>query len=104
MSLPKNLYTIYRALSNCTAVTTQVINDQTLLEFQTLVNQAQPNAADVEGNTQRAFTKSLYYSNPIGFMHYITMTRNRVAALVLWTESKRIVRLDRKSTRLNSSH
>jgi len=92
MSLPKQLYDAYKELTQCKLVSDGVVNEDTLTEFQKLVNAAQPTTDDAEGQVQRAFTKSLYYSNPVGFMQYIAVSRNRVSALVLWTESKRIVR------------
>lgn len=90
MSLPKRLYDIYKSVSQCAAVT-GTITDETLLEFQNLINSAQP-TDNAEELTQRALVKSMYYSNPIGFIQYISLSKNRVGALILWTESKRIVR------------
>jgi len=92
MALPKQLYDTYKEVCQCPLVMGAEATTENLLTFQTLINTAQPASDNVEGQAQRALTKAMYYSNPIGFMHYISTTRNRVAALVLWTESKRIVR------------
>lgn len=92
MSLPKQLYDVYKQICQCPLVQNWEVTDETLAEFQQLLNAAQPASDNVEGNAQRTLTKAMYHSNPIGFMQYVSVRRNRVSALILWTESKRIVR------------
>lgn len=92
MSLPKRLYNLYKEVCNCKLVSGE-ITAETLTDFQNLVNSAQSTSPDADANEvqQQEFTRSLYHSNPVGFYNYVANTRNRVSALVLWTESKRIV-------------
>ena len=92
MSLPKSLYDTYKELCKCSVVTGGSVTAESLAEFQTLVNKAQPTVDNVEGTHHRSLVKSMYLSNPVGFMQYVSTFKNRVCALVLWTESKRIVR------------
>jgi len=92
MSLPKRLYDLYRQISQCPLVQTGEVTDETLEEFQNLLNEAQPQMDNPEEHAYRSLTKSMYHSNPVGFIKYISVSRNRVSALILWTESKRIVR------------
>ncbi len=87
MSLPKRLYTPYKAIL---ALVKNSSVDDFNQQLENLLNEAQP-TNDVE-RAQQALVKSMYYSNPRGFMRYINTHDNKVGALVLWTESKRIVR------------
>jgi hypothetical protein len=91
MSLPKRLYDLYREIRQCQVVSSGEVNTDSLLAFQNLVNAAQPVKDNVEEQAYRQLTKAMYHSNPVGFMQYISTSKNRVGALVLWTESKRIV-------------
>jgi hypothetical protein len=90
MSLPKRLYELGRAISNCDLVTTKKVNAQTMAEFQELLNKSYP--VDEKEAAQREIVRSMYYCNPFGFLQYISVAKNRVRALILWTESKRIAR------------
>jgi len=90
MALHKRLYDCYKLVTKSRLVSGDVSED-TIAEFQTLLNNAQP-VDDVEELARRSLVKSMYYSNQEGFMRYISSSANRVSALILWTESKRIVR------------
>lgn len=91
MSLPKSLYEPYRQLCQCALVQTREVTDENLSEFETLLNSAQPNAEDHDGNVQRNFLKSIYYSGTNSFARYLKQPASHVGALILWTESRRIV-------------
>jgi len=91
MSLYKNLYDNYRTIQNCNLVQLKgPVKDSDLEEFEYLLNDAQPQN-ELERNYQQFF-KGMYHSNPLGCTKYISTGRNNVAACVLWTESKRIIR------------
>lgn len=90
MALPKRLYDCYKLVTKCKLLAGDT-SDDAITEFQTLLNNAQP-VDDVEELAKRSLTKGMYYSNQEGFIRYISTTSNRVSALILWTESKRIVK------------
>lgn len=90
MALHKRLYDCYKLVTKCKLVTGDT-SDDAIAEFQTLLNNAQP-VDDAEELAKRSLTKGMYYSNQDGFIKYISTTSNRVSALILWTESKRIVK------------
>ncbi len=87
MSLPKNLYMSYQAIL-------ELVKDKTVENFnqrlEELLNAAQP-TNDFERGEQ-SFARRLYYSNPDAFTKYVNTPKNRAGAVILWTESKRIVR------------
>lgn len=88
MSLPKRLYENYRAIQKCGLIQKDVFNDEDILEFEQLLNNAQPRD-DIEA-AQQYVIKGMFYSNQKGFIRYISNRQNRVGGLILWTESKRI--------------
>lgn len=90
MALPKKLYDCFKQITKSKLLANDT-SDDAITEFQTLLNSAQPLADDHVENAQRSIVKSMYYSNQDGFMRYISSSANRVSALILWTESKRIV-------------
>ena len=90
MALHKRLYDCYKLVTKCKLVAGDT-SDDAITEFQTLLNNAQP-VDDVEELAKRSVVKGMYYSNQEGFIRYISTTANRVSALILWTESKRIVK------------
>lgn len=105
MSLPKRLYNLYKEICGCELVTSGSVTTENLADFQNLVNDAQATSPNAEQNelVQQEFTRSLYYSNPVGFYHYVSNNRNRVSALILWTESKRIVKFFNLHNRVHLS-
>jgi len=90
MSLPQRLYKVYCAVKDSALVKTRNATDENMLAFQELLNQVTP--VDQEEEAQRKLVRGMYYSNPVGFTKYNSTSSNRVGALVLWTESKRIAR------------
>jgi hypothetical protein len=92
MSLLKRFYDIYCKISQCPIVVNNNITIESLKEFQDLINESQPEINNIEENAFRSLTKSIYFMNPIGFIKYISVSRNRVGYLVMWTESKHIIR------------
>jgi len=90
MSLNKLLYDTYKQIWNCELIANRVVSDETLNEFADLLNLAQPQPNTVEW-VERDFTRKLYHSGKEGFLRWVGNPRNRVSALILWTESKRIV-------------
>jgi len=90
MSLPKRLYELGRAVADSHLVITQVASLENMAAFQDLLNQSFP--VNEKEAAQRELVRSMYYCNPRGFLQYIGISRNRVRALILWTESKSIAR------------
>jgi hypothetical protein len=90
MSLPKRLYDLYRAMSSSELVSVKNCTPDTMLAFQDLLNQCSPTTP--EETTQKEMIRGMYYSNPTSFLKYVSQPKNRVGALVLYTESKRIAR------------
>ncbi len=90
MSLPKRIYELGKAIANSDLVLTKSPTPQNIAQFRDLLNQSFP--VDEKEAAQRELVRSMYYCNPFGFLQYISISRNRVKALILWTESKRIAR------------
>jgi hypothetical protein len=90
MSLPKRIYDLYRELQASTLVETKNATPDNMLAFGNLLNQCSPTTP--EEVAQRDLVRGMYYSNPVGFLKYVGLARNRVGALVLYTESKRIAK------------
>jgi len=101
MSLPKRIYELGREIANCDLVTQQNPTQENMTAFQNLLNQSWP--VDTDEQAQRELIRGMYYSNPVGFMQYISTPRNRVRSLVLWTESKRIAKFFNLSGRVHIS-
>lgn len=91
MSLPKRLYDLFREIQASALVQTKNSTDANLLAFTSLLNQCTPTTD--EEKAQCSLVRGMYYSNPVGFLKYISLARNRVAALVLYTESKCMAKL-----------
>lgn len=89
MSLYQPLYELYRNIDACELVSTKNPTDENMTEFVNLLNQCVPSNPKEEA--YRELTRSMYYANPAGFFKYIMASKNRVKALVLYTESKRMV-------------
>ena len=90
MSINNKLYNCYKKILNCSLVKTKEINKENLEEFEVLLNSSLPNGNDEVA--QHTFCRTMYYSNPAGFVRYISFKKNRVSSFILWTESKKIVR------------
>jgi hypothetical protein len=90
MSLPKRLYELFRELLETELVKSRKATAENMLVFQNLLNQANP-TSEAE-SAQHELVRGIYFSNPGSFAEYLRERRNRASALVLWTESKRIVK------------
>ncbi len=90
MSLPQRIYELGRDVANCQLVQSRVATPDNMTELQNLLNQSWP--VDAGEEAQRDLVRGMYYGNPVGFLEYISMPRNRVRSLILWTESKRIAK------------
>lgn len=90
MSIPRRIYNLYRQASSSRLVKNHDLSAESLKEFETIINSAQPiNESESE---QRSLLWAMYQSNQSSMYSYLSNIRNRAAALILWTESKRIIR------------
>ena len=90
MSLPQRLYNLGCLISKCELVRTKLPTDDNRAELQRLLNESSPvNEAE---QAQRDLVRGMYYSNQTEFTAYVNQPKNRVRALIYWTESKQIAR------------
>lgn len=82
------LFELYRNLCQTDLVANKTVDDNTMLTFQTLLNQATP--IDAVESAQRDLVRKMYYLNPVNFSNYLRDSANKARSLVLWTESKLI--------------
>ena len=90
MSIYPRLYQTYKKILACRLLTTGECDAANLSEFETLLNEAQPQT-EVEKHYYD-FHRGIFYSNPVEWIKYVGKKTNRAVALILWTESKHIVR------------
>jgi hypothetical protein len=90
MSLPQRLYNLGCLIAKCELVRTKIATDDNRLELQNLLNETTP-LSDVE-RAQHELVRGMYYSNQTEFVSYVNQPKNRVRALIYWTESKQIAR------------
>ena len=90
MSLPQRLYNLGCLIAKCELVRTKMPTDDNRLELQRLLNETIPVSS--EEATQRDLVRGMYYSNQTEFTTYVNQPKNRVRALIYWTESKQIAR------------
>ena len=90
MSIYPRLYQTYKKILACRLLTTGECGAANLSEFETLLNEAQPQT-EVEKHYYD-FHRGIFYSNPVEWIKYVGKKTNRAVALILWTESKHIVR------------
>ncbi len=90
MSLPSRLYNLGCLIAKCELVRTKIPTDDNRLELQRLLNETIPVSS--EEATQRELVRGIYYSNQTEFTSYVNQPKNRVRALIYWTESKQIAR------------
>ena len=86
--LPSRLLTIYRSIMSGSIVKGKVVDDEGLLSLKSLIMEAQ-----AQGDDERTIQKTvqfLYRQNTSSF--YKFLIKNKLAFLVLWTESKCMVR------------
>ncbi len=82
------IYDLYRELRDTELVRSKKVTVQSMEVFCNLLNECSPKTP--EETACRAFVRCMYYYNRVGFLKYIGLSRNRVSALVLYTESKNI--------------
>ena len=90
MSLPQRLYNLGCLIAKCELVKNKIPTDDNRLELQRLLNDTIPTSS--EEATQRELVRGMYYSNQTEFTSYVNQPKNRVRALIYWTESKQIAR------------
>ena len=90
MSIPQRLYNLGCLIAKCELVRTKYPTDDNRLELQRLLNETTPLTS--EEATQRELVRGMYYSNQNEFTTYVNQPKNRVRALIYWTESKQIAR------------
>lgn len=86
--LPPRLLNNHRAITSARVVQTKVVDDETISELRTLLNDAQ--AQTEEERTIQKTIQFLYRQNAPAF--YKFLVKNKMAYAALWTESKCIVR------------
>jgi hypothetical protein len=77
----------YQNIRNCTLLTTKILNDNNIKEFQDLLNKAQP-LNDKEYN-QREIIQFLYRKTKGNFCRYLSTSK--LNSFILWTEARSIV-------------
>lgn len=82
------LFELYRNLCQTDLVANKNVDDNSMLAFQTLLNQATP--VDAVESAQRDLIRKMYYHNTVNFSNYLRDSANKVRSLVLWTESRLI--------------
>lgn len=87
MKLPRVLYSCYNLIKKSRAVVKKENDDEALVYFQNILNDAQPKSA--EDVILHRFVKGMYNENKHRFMSFIKNTS--FECLVLWTESRCIV-------------
>jgi hypothetical protein len=87
-SPPQYVYDNYKQITSSALIAGRVLNDDSIAEFQQLLNYAQPQ--NERDSTMRSIVQYLYRKNPGNFCRFLT--RSRLSHLVLWTEAKCIVR------------
>lgn len=85
--LPPSLGSSYKNLSQGPLVQDHNLTEENIAEFQRLLNEAQPTEQET---TVRQTIQMLYRRSPQYFYQFLV--KNQLARLVLWTESKCIVR------------
>ena len=90
MSVPKRLYDLFRSIENCELVKHKTATKESMTAFERLLNESCPTTAE-EGH-HKDLVWAMYQSNQYEFINYISMMHNRVGALILYTESKKIAK------------
>jgi hypothetical protein len=90
MSVPKRLYDLFRSIENCDLVKRKSATKESMTEFERLLNESCPSTAE-EGH-HKDLVWAMYQSNQYEFINYVSMMQNRVGALILYTESKKIAK------------
>jgi hypothetical protein len=86
MHFPKHLYHGYQSIKNCALVRNKSYTQETLKEFETMLNSSQPRDDCME---KFITVKDFYNANKFGFQKFIK--GSPLECTILWTESKSIV-------------
>jgi hypothetical protein len=81
----------YTALTKCQLINENVITEDTIREFETILNSAQPSRDNAEDMAQYNLVKFMYNNNPAGFYNYLRNSGSRASCLILWTHTKSII-------------
>jgi hypothetical protein len=86
-----NLHEKYMALRNCPLIRDNNLTDDTMAEFEFILNSAQPSKDNLEDMAQYNLVKTLYNNNPQSFTAYLRSAGSRISCLILWTHTKSII-------------
>ena len=86
---PDYLFSNYASAFESDLIKKKIFSQENIFAFEELLNAAQP--TDERDSLLRACVRQMYFANPNGFMRFIMHSNSRLNALVMWTESKRIV-------------
>jgi len=86
-ALPNVLYNNHKAINESDLIFKKTVTEDTIKEFEQLLNEAQPITGDDKKN--RSLIQFMYRKNPTNFYRFLT--RSRLSHIVLWTEAKCIV-------------
>jgi hypothetical protein len=87
-SPPQYVYDNYKDIRDSDLILKKTINVNNVGDFEKQLNDAQPKTEDDQKN--RSLIQYLYRKNPTNFCRFLV--RSRLSHLILWTESKCIVR------------
>ena len=88
MNLPVKIIDFYKKIKNSDLILNKVLSEENIIDFQNNLNNAQPENDDEL--KMQVLIQYLYRANPINFIRFLT--RSRLSHLILWTESKCIVK------------
>lgn len=85
---PQHLYDGFNTITSCPLLSENILTEETIREFEYLLNQAQPKNANEE--SVRSVIQYMYWKNPINFCRFLL--RSKLSHLILWTDAKCIIR------------
>lgn len=89
MALPKRLFEVFTKIENCKLVANQDDSTEAINEFAALLNESSP--INEEETFRKKMVIDMYNSNPESFTRYVTNSKNRVSALILYLGCRAIV-------------
>lgn len=87
MKFSQKLFESYKRIRNCALIKQKIVNEKTIAEFESILNDAQPKTDDEL--YEFGYVKFYYNINKTGYKQCIANTNGECT--VLWTESKFIV-------------
>lgn len=88
MSPPQQVYDAYKEMLGNALIVNKSLDEKNIVEFQQSLNKSQPR--NDEESKSRSLIQYLYRKNPTTFYRFLV--RSRLSHLILWTETKCIVR------------